>query len=256
MKQLHTLETLIQQYSALGTKSQRFKYYFDSIRPLITSLLKKQIDQKIKTNVLSQYSTLIVILGSNPNPSLIITNAVCPQRLVVFYPGNHKKVLDTYFIPFLDPSIDKESITTIPIDYNNHDINYNTMYHALSRLPKTKILCDITSGKKILSFQLGLIAKRLGFDICYLDAELYIKDSDIPVPGKESLYIYTSSSDEPTTINVHQQNQLRIHYLPSTHTLLYVIGSNQGTFKYIHDDFSYSSIEVIKQEIDLFYKKN
>ncbi|MEW6525961.1 MAG: hypothetical protein AB1444_04745 [Spirochaetota bacterium] len=255
MKQLNTLEILLKQYSTLSTKSQRFTFYFNSICPIITSLLKEQINQKIKNNALSKYSMLVVMVGPNPNPPLIITNAISPEHLIVFYPINHKKILDTYFLPFLDPHIDKESIITIPIDYNNHDINYNRMYHALSRLPQTKILCDITTGKKISSFQLGLIAKKLGFDICYLDAEQYIKNSDIPVPGKESLYLYTSGSDEPTTINVQQQNQLRIHYLPNSHTLLYIIDNTQGTFKYIHDDFSYSSIETIKQEIDLFYKK-
>ncbi len=143
----------------------------------------------MRSGLIPRYDRLALALGHNPIPSLIVANALSPRELVLFHPPRHGKLLREKVLPALDAPIPRDGIRTIELSSADHDANYAVIREELAVPRGGYTLFDITGGKKILSVQLGLIARELGLDLCYIDSESYIAGSDFPEPGSESIYI-------------------------------------------------------------------
>lgn len=246
---------LIRRLKAAKSR-ERFRLYFDEVRPRITGTLREQLEEKVRSGLIPRYERLALTLGHNPIPSLITANALSPAELIVFQPPRHEKLLSQKLLPSLDASIPREGIRVKQLSAADHDANYSLIRGALAENPgRGYTLCDITGGKKILSMQLGLIARELGLDLCYIDSESYIAGSDIPEPGSESLYIHSPDREGPTSIRMEAVPRLTITWIPSHGEALFNLDEYGTPYKFPLNGLSGSVVETVRTEIDRLYER-
>ena len=245
---------LVRKWNRLG-RGKREKFYFDMIRPQITSLLEKQIRVKEKAGIIPKYQDLVLILGHDVNPALIIINSLKPLRLFLLYTTKNEKNLKKRLIPAIDSAIPADKVEYILLEINDHEKNIKKMKELLKNLPGDTALCDITGGKKITSLQLGMAANELGVDISYLDSKSYVEGTGIPVPGEELIYINNSISRRITEISSNVPYRLLISYIGQTRDIIYNLDLVHRSLKFTREDMSASTIEVIKEDIDTMFKK-
>ncbi|MGQ9842573.1 MAG: hypothetical protein ACUVRK_03320 [Spirochaetota bacterium] len=245
-----TLEEAIQQWNLLVNKDEKFNYYLHTIRPKITQILKHKIKQKQDNEEISMYETLICILGYDPNPALILVGALQPKTLVLFYSKQNEPVLHTHFLPTINR--ENPSIIVIPIElpYTNHLQTMKIIQSGLQQYKNKKALCDITSGKKIQSYLMGLIANDYNLDISYIDSDTYMPNSPIPVPGSETLYIHKAKSHTITEVQLKKIPILAINYIISPPTVMFNLDCDESPYQFINTELSSTSIDTLKTEIE------
>lgn len=234
-------------------RKERFRLYFDEVRPRITGILREQLEEKVRSGLIPRYGRLALALGHNPIPSLIVANALSPRELVLFHPPRHGTLLREKVLPALDASIPRDGIRTIELSSADHDANYAVIREELAVPRSGYTLCDITGGKKILSVQLGLIARELGLDLCYIDSESYIPDSDFPEPGSESIYIHSPDREGPTSIRMEAVPRLTVSLTPGEVVFNY---DEYGTpYRFTLKGLSDSIVGTVREEIDSLYER-
>ncbi|HSV96931.1 MAG TPA: CHAT domain-containing protein [Spirochaetota bacterium] len=252
----HAVDPELTRRLKAAKRKERFRLYFDEVRPRITEILREQAGERARSGLIPRYGRLALTLGHNPIPSLIVANAFAPPKLVLFHPPRHGKLLRERVLPALDGSIPRGGIETIELSSADHDANYAAIRGALASRPfDGHTLCDITGGKKILSMQLGLIARELGFDLCYIDSESYIPNSDIPEPGSESLYIHSADRDGLTSIRMESAPRLTVSLVPATGAAVFNFDADGTPYKFTLSDLSDSVVETVRAEIDAIYAR-
>ncbi len=250
----HAVDPDIVRRLKAAKSGERFRLYFDEVRPRITEILREQAAEKTRSGLIPRYSRLALTLGHNPIPSLIVANAFAPAELILFHPPRHGRLLKETVFPALEGSIPRDGIRTIELSSADHDANYAAIREALAARPfDDYTLCDITGGKKILSMQLGLIARELGFDLCYIDSDSYIANSAIPEPGSESFYIHAADREGPTSIRMETSPRLAVSLLPSTGAAVFNFDEYGTPYKFTLSDLSDSVVANVREGIDSVY---
>lgn len=244
---------LVRRLKAAKSK-ERFRLYFDEIRPRITRVLREQLEEKVRSGLIPRYARLALTLGHNAIPSLIVANALAPEEIVLFHPPRHGKLLRETVLPSLDGSIPRDGIRAIELYSADHDANYAVIRETLAATPRDGYtLCDITGGKKILSVQLGLIARELGLDLCYIDSESYIAGSDFPEPGSESIYIHSPDREGPTSIRMEAVPRLAVSLAPGA--VVFNFDQHGTPYTFTLKGLSDSVVGTVRAEIEALYER-
>lgn len=243
--------------SKLGKAKDRewHKIYFDEIRPVITSALKSKIEKEKSYEKVPLYKNLVVILGHNANPALIVTQSICAEKTILLFTEKNRKQLEKVFLPTISKEMPDAVIEFLELDYTDHDSNYAKIIGALGSIEdKYSTLCDITGGKKIISTQLGIVASRLGIDICYIDSSDYLVNSATPEPGSESLYIHYSGKEKIHEISLKDENMLVINSINGT-TINFNYHVDGELLNFQKSNISSSMLKAIRDDIETGYYK-
>ncbi|HOM11115.1 MAG TPA: hypothetical protein PLV81_13305 [Spirochaetota bacterium] len=216
---MQNLKTLADELIAIKDKKQRFSFYRDTILPVVAKGLHEQYLHYLKINNLNPYHTLVTTLSHNLNITVLLVQTIKPQCCVVFYTPDKQKNMDL-FSEFCKTG----TIECLPVklDEINNTANSETIKNVLTTYSKQhkSILCDITGGKKILSFQIGIIAHSLKLDITYIDSQKGFIEWGIPYPGHEVLYIQ-KPDNVITLLQINPINKLRIRFDKNNNTIIY-----------------------------------
>ncbi len=252
------MEELLKKYNEKKTKSAKFNYYFDNIRPVIIEKIKNDLQIKKNTNQVNDYKSLVIILGHNVIPSIITSLVGLAEKIYIVTDSNKFGLFKDKYYSAVVESIQPENIKLIEVSPHAHADNLNIINNLISEIcSQGKVLCDITSGKKILAAQLAIAAKGFGQDICYIDANEYIDNSSIPVPGKETLFIQ-NSQDCITEIST-EKSKIIINYVPGKNEIIYNIydGINYYIEKSgITSDTTVQEIMKLLNEFNIILNKN
>lgn len=238
-------------------RREKFNIYFNEIRPAITVALKQQLEYKKEGGVIGTYNTLVVIVGHDVVPGLILANALLPSRLFVLYTERNAHQVHTMFVPSLDAAIrEKSTLEFLELSANNHDENYRKIYALLQKLAfGEKILCDITGGKKITAAHLALAAEHFGCAISYIDATGYLENSAIPEPGTEVLYIHLPEGKGVLEIEPWPRRSILINYAKKYGDILFTYSDCGKFFRFEKSGLTGSILEETSHAIGIEYTK-
>lgn len=155
------------------------KLYFDKLFPEII----KNFRTKHKHLFNEDDKVLISILGFSPEPIILTTNTVKPNKHYVITTENKEKVIDK-----VEEFVDNE-FSLITISDTNFKTIYKSLKEILYEIGSSKITIDITGGKKSMVAAAAIFGKDYRCKITYVDFEGYIKELRKPLPGSEILNI-------------------------------------------------------------------
>ncbi|HOM87635.1 MAG TPA: CHAT domain-containing protein [Spirochaetota bacterium] len=218
--------TLTKQWNNLP-KKKRYSFYTEEILPVISQSLHNQLSHYLLSEHAKPYSTVITILSPNIHPVLLMLNAILPHHCVLLYTPEKEQLLQQIKHHCATRGIELHPVELSP---TNHQDNITIMQRTIKEFSKKfpPVLCDITSGKKIMSTQIGIIASSLKLDIAYIDSNKQYLESGIPQPGSEILYIQKASTI--IEFSVHD-NVLRIAYDDNNNTMRYECYFNDCSYK-------------------------
>jgi len=247
---------LINRWKNLKETDKKNDLYFTKIRPAVTAGLRKQILDGITKGKLNKYKMLVLVVGNDANPSLIIAGALQPEKIIAVYTEKNRSQLEKKFLPGIKNQNPLCTVELLEIDYCNHDENYRLLLRELKDFSKDgSIVCDITGGKKITSGHLALIARKLSFDICYLDATGYIENSAIPEPGNESLYIHKNKDDGLYEFTARDERVLFINSVNKSAYILYNLGYKGNFFNFNKIRISGSILKTLRENLEAEYRR-
>ena len=170
-----------------GNFEEAQQLYFEKLLPVIEDGFSVKYSKLLQEDEL-----LISILGFSPEPIILTAKAMKPKNHVIITTGLNQEV---------------ESIIESHLDGNFKlirlkDEQFITMYKTLKEqliLNKhSKVVLDITGGKKSMVASASIFGKDYGCKIVYVDFDEYIKELRKPKPGSEKLnLVYDSRRDQP-----------------------------------------------------------
>ncbi len=240
-------------------KKEKKDFYFYRIRPRITEILKRRIENGIASGSISCYNRLVLVVGYDANPALIVAGVIDAPEIVILFSKENRKILQESFMSEIKKQNPRSVLRYYEVDYNDHNGNYEAVLSLMESFPSgERVICDVTGGKKILSAYLSIIAKHLGFDICYLDSKSYIQGSPIPEPGSESLYIHNISHGGGKNLlefSAGEDAMLLINSVDNNRHLVFNYRHRGNFLSFEKKDISDSVIETIRHELNSKYSK-
>lgn len=247
---------LVNRWKNMADPGKKENLYFSKIRPAVTSGLRDQILCGISNGTLANYERLILVVGNDANPALIIAGALQPKRIIAVYTEKNRGQLEERFLPELKKQNPGCIVELLEIDYSNHDENYRLFLKAFKVFSKKgSTVCDITGGKKITSGHLALVSRKLSFDMCYLDATGYIRNSAIPEPGNESLYIHKNNDDGLYEFTARDERVLFINSVNKSAYILYNLGYKGVFFNFNRLKISRSILKTLRENLEAEYRR-
>lgn len=155
-------------------KSGADKFYYDQIFP--------EVSDKFAQNYrLKDYDYLISLVGFSERPVIFSLLAIKPKNVLFLFTEETKDK-----IPFIleKVNLSLSLIEKVKISANSEDEIHKVISQFAGDKDKSKILIDITGGKKSMIGAAAQIAALLRIDAGYIDGE-YIHDLRQPKPGTE-----------------------------------------------------------------------
>ena len=175
------------QLSREGKFEQAQELYFSKLLPVVCEHFKEKYSE-----VLAYEELLISILGFSPEPIILTAKAMNPAKHIIVTTGENLKV---------------EEILNANLNGNYNlirlsDENFLTMYKSLKEQlllnSYSRVVIDITGGKKSMVASAAIFGKDYGSKIVYVDFLEYLKDLRKPMPGTEILnLVYDPMRDQP-----------------------------------------------------------
>ena len=131
------------------------------------------------------------------------------------------------------------------------------------------MLLDADSGKVLVSHNVDqrlppasltkimtsyIAANELNVDFSYVDSRDYMKDSDNPVPGEESLFIHRSDTETVSEISEAAYSHLTISYNKRNREIYYHLISGDINYKSM-TPLDTGQIKVLTEEINSQFDK-
>ncbi|KYG72662.1 hypothetical protein [Roseivirga spongicola] len=175
------------QLSRSGEFEEAQELYFSKLLPEIIESFQNRFQDSFNNE-----DMLISILGFSPEPIILTAKAMKPSKHVIVTTGENKAV-EEVLQKYLE---DGYSIIRL------NDESFLEMYKALKEQlilnNHSKIVVDITGGKKSMVASASIFAKDYACKIVYVDFTEYLQELRKPKPGTEVLNIvYNPNTDQP-----------------------------------------------------------
>jgi hypothetical protein len=172
-------------------KSGRFgdstELYYDKLLPEVIERFNNEYG-----SVLENDELLISILGYSPEPIILTARAMKPKKHIIITSGRNEDVENK-----LDELLEEEP-TIIRLENDSFTCIYLMMKEQLILNSFSKVVVDLTGGKKSMVAAAAIFAKDYNCKIVYVDFEEYIKELRKPMPGTEILnVVYDRKRDQP-----------------------------------------------------------
>lgn len=147
-------------------------------------------------DLLQNEELLISILGFSPEPIIMTAKAMKPDKHIIITTGKNQNVEE-----ILDDHLNSDfDMVRLP------DESFETMYKSLKEqllhLNVSRVVIDITGGKKSMVASASIFGKDYGCKIVYVDFSEYLEDLRKPKPGSEILnLVYDPMRDLPNFKN-------------------------------------------------------
>lgn len=173
--------------SLKGKYEEAQELYFSRLLPEVVGSFSSKFKDLLEGDEL-----LISVLGYSPEPIIMTATAMKPRQHVILTSGKNLRVEE----------ILEESLSGNYKLVRVKDETFQTMYSSLKEQLIThnysKVVVDITGGKKSMVASASIFAKDFGCKIVYVDFTEYIKELRKPKPGSEILnLVYDSKRDQP-----------------------------------------------------------
>lgn len=173
------------------SKSGNFKeaqeLYYSKLLPEITELFSSKY-----SDVLKEDELLISVLGYSPEPIILTAKAMLPEKHIIVSSGENSFVEET-LERFLDANYN-----IIRLKDESFLMMYKSLKEQLILQNYSRIVVDITGGKKSMVASAAIFAKDYGCKIVYVDFSEYLQDLRKPKPGTEILnLVYDPRRDQP-----------------------------------------------------------
>jgi hypothetical protein len=174
------------QHSHAGDYEKAQELYFSYLLPEVIEKFSRENDNLLEEEL------LISVLGFSPEPIILTAKAMNPKHHVILTTDN-KSDSEAKIEEFLNGNY-----TII----RTNDISFNTMYKILKEqlliFGSSRVVIDITGGKKSMVASAAIFGKDHGCKIVYVDFDEYIKELRKPKPGSERLdIVYDPFRDQP-----------------------------------------------------------
>ena len=180
-----------------GKTDEADTLYFEKLLPIVTEIVS------VRLNSATDYSGLISLLGFTPEPVVLAARVLKPETLVVLHTPETEEYL----------GVVRENVDIAPAGFHHESFEhgadqtdglYEAFTHALSRFPVgTKIMVEVTGGKKFMALQLGIAAALLekkrgqSLDLCSVGYDEYLPQFRKPNPRTSFLEILENPIDTP-----------------------------------------------------------
>jgi hypothetical protein len=178
------------ELSRSGKFKEAQEMYFSKLLPEISEVFAEKHD-----DILENEELLISILGFSPEPIIMTALSMRPSKHIIVTTGENKKVEE-----ILTSSLEDFNLVRLP------DESFLSMYKALKEQlvlnNYSRVVIDITGGKKSMVASAAIFGKDYGCKIVYVDFSEYLEDLRKPKPGTEILnLVYDPSRDQPELKN-------------------------------------------------------
>lgn len=170
-----------------GNFEEAQQLYFDKLLPVIADAFSVKYSKLLEEDEL-----LISILGFSPEPIILTAKAMKPKNHVIITTGLNQEVEN-----IIESHLDG-NFKLIRLKDEQFITMYKTLKEQLILNKHSKVVLDITGGKKSMVASASIFAKDYGCKIVYVDFDEYIKELRKPKPGSEKLnLVYDSRRDQP-----------------------------------------------------------
>ncbi len=170
-----------------GNFEEAQQLYFDKLLPVIADAFSVKYSKLLEEDEL-----LISILGFSPEPIILTAKAMKPKNHVIITTGLNQEVEN-----IIESHLDG-NFKLIRLKDEQFITMYKTLKEQLILNRYSKVVLDITGGKKSMVASASIFGKDYGCKIVYVDFDEYIKELRKPKPGSEKLnLVYDSRRDQP-----------------------------------------------------------
>jgi hypothetical protein len=159
--------------------------YNSKILPNVIELFASKYSQ-----VLNEDELLISILGFSPEPIILTAFAMKPKKHLILSTGKNLKAESTL------SNYLKESYELIRVTNESFSSIYASLKEQMKKHSYSKIVIDITGGKKSMVASAAIFAKDKACKLVYVDFAEYLQELRKPKPGTEILnLVYDPNRD-------------------------------------------------------------
>lgn len=179
------------ELSRSGNFKDAQELYFSKLLPEVSIHFASKY-----SDLLQNEELLISILGFSPEPIIMTARAMNPDKHIVITTGENQTVEGV-----LDDHLNS-NFDLIRLPDESFETMYKTLKEQLLHLNVSKVVIDITGGKKSMVASASIFGKDYGCKIVYVDFSEYLEDLRKPKPGSEILnLVYDPMRDLPNFIN-------------------------------------------------------
>jgi hypothetical protein len=170
-----------------GNFEEAQQLYFEKLLPVIADGFSVKYSKLLQEDEL-----LISILGFSPEPIILTAKAMKPKNHVIITTGLNQEVEN-----IIESHLDG-NFKLIRLKDEQFITMYKTLKEQLILNKHSKVVLDITGGKKSMVASASIFGKDYGCKIVYVDFDEYIKELRKPKPGSEKLnLVYDLRRDQP-----------------------------------------------------------
>lgn len=175
------------QLSKSGAFEEAQELYFAKLLPEIIESFQERFSHVFKSEEM-----LISILGFSPEPIILTAKAMNPAKHIIITTGENFQVEE-----ILQKNLE-DGFSLIRLKDESFLGMYKALKEQLILNNHSKIVVDITGGKKSMVASASIFAKDYACKIVYVDFTDYIKELRKPRPGTEILnVVYDPRTDQP-----------------------------------------------------------
>jgi hypothetical protein len=175
------------QLARSGNFEKAEEIYFEKLFTVVIENFREK-----HKNILPKGGVLFSILGLSPEPVILTASIIEPEIHVIFTTNNQNEG-NEYLKNYLP-----ENYEMVYLPDEKFDTAYKAMKEQLFLNHSSKIILDITGGKKSIVASAAIFGKDYGCTIVYVDFTEYIKDLRKPMPGSEVLQVvYNRDTNQP-----------------------------------------------------------
>lgn len=175
------------QLSKSGEFEEAQALYYSKLLPEIIDSFQSRFSNSFESEDL-----LISILGFSPEPIILTAKAMKPEKHIIVTTGENQKVEE-----ILQKNLE-DGFSLIRLKDESFLGMYKALKEQLILNNHSKIVVDITGGKKSMVASASIFAKDYACKIVYVDFTNYIQELRKPKPGTEILnVVYNPKIDQP-----------------------------------------------------------
>jgi len=203
---LNEIRTGVRQPGVGDPQEQAGLFYYDEVLPIVIKAFCS--DSSVIRQRLGRIDLLISMLGFSPETAILAHHALCPKRLLLLYSGNAISSIEVVrrFVvgqgpgQIAQPALNvRECPAAAPNAIIDMIVEAATEVRRQNSEYSTRIVVDITGGKKIMSAAAALAASRIGVPLVYIDGD-YDPKLRRPRPGSERLIMIETASMKQDTL--------------------------------------------------------
>lgn len=169
-----------------------YELYFRDICPLVTTLLRRRLDEFCFREGIDGYGILVMPLSAYAEPHVLVANAVRPRRLILLVDGSGGEACCREVLRRLEPDLATRTEQSLLSQRNEKDLA--RLVDGFIHEASGRILVDVTGHRKSTAVRLTLAARaEPNIDLACLESDPVCEPGcGHSRPGGERLVFWTA----------------------------------------------------------------